>query len=92
MSAWMRFSRLWELSRRSKTSGLLVRKVDVKSASPFAFDSGFGVYTGAQDTGLTQATPNTNRANDTSVLVDFTDPAPTTNAAQGLMRFTQIRL
>ena len=43
ISAWIRLSRLCELSRRSKTSGALQRNVDVKSARPFAFDSGSGV-------------------------------------------------
>ena len=43
ISAWMRLSRLCELSRRSKTSGPLVRNVEVKSDSPLDLDSGRGV-------------------------------------------------
>ena len=33
ISAWIRFSRLCEFSRRSKTSGVLVRNVDVRTAA-----------------------------------------------------------
>jgi hypothetical protein len=44
ISAWIRLRRLCEFRRRSKTSGPLVRKVDVKSERPRAFDSGLGVF------------------------------------------------
>ena len=43
----MRFSRLCEFSRRSKTSGVLVRKAEVNSDSPRAFTSGLGVLNSA---------------------------------------------
>ncbi len=59
ISAWIRFSRLCELRRRSKTSGPLVRKVEVKSERPRAFDSGLGVFHSATMT--TVALPITKR-------------------------------
>ena len=70
-------------ARHARLDALRLEARDVPATYSFqqGVDSGFGTYTGAQDTGLTQATPNTNRANDTSVLVDFTDPAPTTQSA-----------
>ena len=59
ISAWIRFRRLCELSRRSNTSGPLVRKVEVKSERPRVFDSGLGVFHSATMT--TVALPITKR-------------------------------
>src|SRR6185312_10269433 len=58
INAWIRLRRLWLLRRRSKTSGVLHRNVDVKSASPVALLSGFGVLYSATMTIVGRPTAN----------------------------------
>ncbi|HEY1380582.1 MAG TPA: DNRLRE domain-containing protein [Gemmataceae bacterium] len=75
-------------ARRARLSALPLE--DRVTPSVSVFQQGVNGYTGTLDTGLTQATPTTNRATNGNVTVDFTDPAPATNTAEGLLRFNNL--